>query len=84
MMQKTNNEDNEYNKSSGIETRCMVHDRQTYLLLVQIIEICAGRICDDVSMVNNKDGDQFNQLACATCDLLNHRMLLSQVNTTLQ
>lgn len=83
MEQKTNNKDDNYNKSSGIEPRWIVHDKQTYLLLVRIIEICAGRICDFVSVVN-KDGDRFNQLACATCDLLNRKMLLSQVNTTVQ
>lgn len=83
MMQKTNNKDDKYKKSSGIETQRIVHDKQTYLLIVWIIEICAGRICDVVSVVN-KDGDRFNQLACTTCDLLNHKMLLSQVNATLQ
>lgn len=78
MLQKANKEENKYHKSSGIEPQYMVHDRQTYLLLVQVIEICAGRIGEAVSMINNKDNDWFIQLTCATCDSLNHRMLLSQ------
>lgn len=80
MMQKTNKEDSKYNKFSDIEPQYMVHDRQTYLLLVQIIEICAGRIGEAVSVINNKDNDRFIQLGCTICDSLNHKMLLSQVN----
>ncbi|CAN6305204.1 unnamed protein product [Urochloa humidicola] len=68
----------EYNKSSGIEPQYMVHDRQTYLLLVQSIEICAGRIGEAVSVTNQKDSDQFIQLACTTCDRLNQKVLLFQ------
>ncbi|KAJ1295600.1 hypothetical protein BS78_01G235500 [Paspalum vaginatum] len=78
MMQKTNKEDINYNKSNGIEPRHMVHDRQTYLLLVQIIEICAGRIGEAVSVINNKDNDRFIQLSCTICDNLNNKVSLSQ------
>ncbi|CAN6283212.1 unnamed protein product [Urochloa humidicola] len=78
MMQMTSKEYNKYNKSSGIEPRYMVHDRQTYLLLVQSIEICAGRIGEAVSVINQKDSDQFIQLACTTCDSLKQKMLLFQ------
>ncbi|KAF8722818.1 hypothetical protein HU200_021946 [Digitaria exilis] len=78
MMQKTNKEDSKYNKFSDIEPQYMVHDRQTYLLIVQIIEICAGRIGEAVSVINNKDNDRFIQLGCTICDSLNHKMLLSQ------
>ncbi|CAL4933396.1 unnamed protein product [Urochloa decumbens] len=78
MMQRTNKEDNKYNKSSDIGRGCMVHDRQTYLLLVQSIEICAGRIGEAVSVINNKDSDRFIQLACTICDSLNHKVLLFQ------
>jgi ent-copalyl diphosphate synthase len=77
MMQKTNKEDNNYNKSSGTEPR-YIHDRQTYLLLVQSIEICAGRIGEAVSVINNKDSDRFIHLACTICDSLNQKVLLFQ------
>lgn len=79
MLQKANMEENKYHKSNGIQQQCMVHDRQTYLLLVQVIEICAGRIGEAVSVINNKDSDWFIQLTCNTCDGLNHKVLLSQV-----
>ncbi|XP_066341826.1 ent-copalyl diphosphate synthase AN1, chloroplastic-like isoform X2 [Miscanthus floridulus] len=77
MLQKANKEENKYHKSSGIEPQYMVHDRQTYLLLVQVIEICAGRIGEAVSVIN-KVSDWFIQLTCNTCDGLNHKVLLSQ------
>lgn len=77
MMQRTNKEDN---RSSVIEPRSMIHDRQTYLLLVQSIEICAGRIGEAVSVINNKESDRFIQLACTISDSLNHKVLLFQVN----
>ncbi|XP_066341852.1 ent-copalyl diphosphate synthase AN1, chloroplastic-like isoform X8 [Miscanthus floridulus] len=57
MLQKANKEENKYHKSSGIEPQYMVHDRQTYLLLVQVIEICAGRIGEAVSVIN-KDAEK--------------------------
>lgn len=75
MMQRTNKEDN---RSSVIEPRSMIHDRQTYLLLVQSIEICAGRIGEAVSVINNKESDRFIQLACTISDSLNHKVLLFQ------
>jgi len=78
MLQKANKEENKYHKSSGIEPQYMVHDRITYLLLVQVIEICAGRIGEAVSVIN-KVSDWFIQLTCNTCDGLNHKVLLSQV-----
>ncbi|KAL6883440.1 hypothetical protein ACP4OV_010854 [Aristida adscensionis] len=72
------NKDDKYDKSSAMEPPYMVHDGQTCLLLVQIIEICAGRIGDAATMINIKDGDWFTQLACSICDSLNHKMLVSQ------
>ncbi|XP_062205507.1 ent-copalyl diphosphate synthase AN1, chloroplastic-like isoform X2 [Phragmites australis] len=78
MMQKTSKEDDKYNKSSAKEPRYMVLDRQTYLLLVQIIEICAGRIDEATSVMDKKDSDRFIQLACSICDSLDHKVLLSQ------
>ncbi|TKV93977.1 hypothetical protein SEVIR_9G265300v4 [Setaria viridis] len=75
MMQRTNKEDN---RSNVIEPRSMIHDRQTYLLLVQSIEICAGRIGEAVSVINNKESDRFIQLACTISDSLNHKVLLFQ------
>ncbi|XP_037486772.1 ent-copalyl diphosphate synthase 1, chloroplastic-like isoform X1 [Triticum dicoccoides] len=78
MMQEINRDDGT-NNMSVIETGlCMVHDKQTSLLLVKIIEICAGRIGEASSMVNSKDNTWFIQLASSICDSLHHRMLLSQ------
>lgn len=58
---------------------CMVHDKQTCLLLVQMIEICAGRVDEAASLINNKNSDQLVQLTRSICDSLNYKMLLSQV-----
>ncbi|KAM3401380.1 hypothetical protein ACQJBY_005865 [Aegilops geniculata] len=78
MMQEINRDDGT-NGMSVIEAgSCMVHDKQTSLLLVKIIEICAGRIGEASSMVNSKDNTWFIQLASSICDSLHHRMLLSQ------
>ena len=79
MMQKTNKQDNNCNKSSGTEPR-HIHDKQTYLLIVQSIEICAGRVGEAVSVINNKDSDRFIHLACTICDSLNHKVSIFQVN----
>uniref|UniRef100_A0A0A9HLE8 An1 n=1 Tax=Arundo donax TaxID=35708 RepID=A0A0A9HLE8_ARUDO len=76
-MKKTNNEEENYNLPSGMEARYMVHDMQTCLLLVHIIEICAGRIDEAASMIN-KESHWFIQLTCSICDNLNHKMSLSQ------
>ena len=78
MIQKTNKQDNNYNKSSGTERH--IHDKQTYLLIVQSIEICVGRIGEAISVINNKDSDQFVHLACTICDSLNHKVSIFQVN----
>jgi ent-copalyl diphosphate synthase len=77
MIQRTNKEDNRPNVLG--EPRPMIHDRQTYLLLVQSIEICAGRIAEAVYVINNKDSDRFIQLACTISDRLNLKVLLFQV-----
>ncbi|KAJ1296560.1 hypothetical protein BS78_01G310600 [Paspalum vaginatum] len=75
--EKTNIEDN-INESSAVrQGSCMVQDKQTCLLLVQIIEICAGRISEAASLINNK-GDRIIQLTRYLCDNLKHKMLLSQ------
>ncbi|KAG2538109.1 ent-copalyl diphosphate synthase AN1, chloroplastic-like isoform X4 [Panicum virgatum] len=76
MIQKTNKQDNNYNKSSGTERH--IHDKQTYLLIVQSIEICVGRIGEATSVINNKDSDQFVHLACTICDSLNHKVSIFQ------
>ncbi|CAN6312185.1 unnamed protein product [Urochloa humidicola] len=65
-------------EDSTMKGSCLVHDKQTCLLLVQIIEICAGRINEIVSLTNNKNGDRIIQLTRSICDSLNHKMLLSQ------
>lgn len=57
----------------------MVHDKQTCLLLVQMVEICAGRVGEAASLINNKNGDRIIQLTGSICDSLNQKMLLSQV-----
>ncbi|XP_048570968.1 ent-copalyl diphosphate synthase 1, chloroplastic-like isoform X1 [Triticum urartu] len=78
MMQEINRDDGTNNMSVIEAGSCMVHDKQTSLLLVKIIEICAGRIGEASSMVNSKDNTWFIQLASSICDSLHHRMLLSQ------
>ncbi|TVU23458.1 hypothetical protein EJB05_25827, partial [Eragrostis curvula] len=78
MMQKIDKEKEKYSKSNVKGPRHMVHDGQTCLLLFQIIEICAGRIGESSSMINNKDNDHFIQLCCSVCDYINHKVLLSQ------
>ncbi|CAN6329012.1 unnamed protein product [Urochloa humidicola] len=76
--ERTTVEDNIYNESSTVKGSWMAHDKQTCLLLVQIIEICAGRIDEAVSLVNNKNGDRIIQLTGSICDILKHKMLLYQ------
>ncbi|KAK3153708.1 hypothetical protein QOZ80_2BG0180100 [Eleusine coracana subsp. coracana] len=80
MMQKINKEDDKYSKSS-IKEPYMVHDGQTCLLLSQIIEICAGRLGEVSSLINNKDNDRFIQLSCSVCDNIYHKVSLSQQDT---
>jgi ent-copalyl diphosphate synthase len=79
MMQQVNNEDDIYGTSVTQAGSGMVHDKQTSLLIVKVIEICAGRISEASSMMNNIDGTWFIQLASSICDTLHHKMLLSQV-----
>ncbi|XP_066346084.1 ent-copalyl diphosphate synthase 2, chloroplastic-like isoform X3 [Miscanthus floridulus] len=77
--EKTNIEDNVYNESNTVKQgSCMVHDKQTCLLLVQMVEICAGRVGEAGSLINNKNGDRIIQLTGSICDSLNQKMLLSQ------
>lgn len=79
MMQQTNIEEDIYGTTSVNQAESfMVHDKQTCLLLVKIIEICAGRIGEASSMVNSIDGTWFIQHASSICDTLHHKMLLSQ------
>nr|ADZ55292.1 ent-copalyl diphosphate synthase [Triticum aestivum] len=82
MMQPINREDDTYDSSVIQAGSCMVHDKQTFLLLVKIIEICGGRIGEASSMINSKDGACFIQLASSICDNLHHKMLLSQDTET--
>ncbi|KAL6642916.1 hypothetical protein ACP70R_021097 [Stipagrostis hirtigluma subsp. patula] len=77
MMQRKNKDD-KYNKSNVMEPRYMIHDGQTCLLLVKIIETCAGRSGEATSVINNKDNDRFIQLTCSICDRLNHKVLVSK------
>ena len=79
MMQLINREDDTYDSSVIQEGSGMVHDKQTCLLLVKIIEICGGRTGEASSMINSMDGACFIQLASSICDNLHHKMLLSQV-----
>lgn len=58
---------------------CIVHNKETCLLIAQIVEICAGRIEEAASMINNTEGSWFIQLASSICDSLHAKMLLSQV-----
>ncbi|CAM0957483.1 unnamed protein product [Alopecurus aequalis] len=79
MMQQTNTDADIYGTTSVNQAGLfMVHDKQTCLLLVKIIEICAGRIGEASSMMNSIDGTWFIQLASSICDTLHHKMLLSQ------
>lgn len=79
MMQQINIKDDRYSKSSLMQPgSCMVHDKQTCFLLIQIIEICAGRISEAASIINNMDGAWFIQPTASICDSLYHKMLLSQ------
>ncbi|TVU23893.1 hypothetical protein EJB05_26279, partial [Eragrostis curvula] len=78
MMQKIKKERGKCSSSYVKGPRYMVHDGQTCLLLFQIIEICAGRIGDSSSMINNKDNDQFIQLSCSVCDSIYRNVLFSQ------
>ncbi|XP_044962104.1 ent-copalyl diphosphate synthase 1, chloroplastic-like [Hordeum vulgare subsp. vulgare] len=78
MMQLINREDDTYDSSVIQAGSCMVHDKQTCLLLVKIIEICGGRTGEASSMINTIGGACFIQLASSICDNLHHKMLLSQ------
>uniref|UniRef100_K4AMR5 Terpene synthase N-terminal domain-containing protein n=1 Tax=Setaria italica TaxID=4555 RepID=K4AMR5_SETIT len=58
-----------------------IHEGQRFirsLLSLASIEICAGRIGEAVSVINNKESDRFIQLACTISDSLNHKVLLFQ------
>lgn len=78
MMQQINREDDTSDTSVIQAGSCMVHDKQTYLLLVKIIEICGGRYGEASSMINNMDCAWFIELASSICDSLHRKMLLSQ------
>jgi ent-copalyl diphosphate synthase len=79
MMQQKNRVDDTCGSGVVQAGSCMVHDKQTCLLLVKIIEICGGRIGEASSMINNMDGAWFIQLGSSICDNLQHKLLLSQV-----
>ena len=79
MMQQKKREDDTFGSGVVQAGPCMVHDKQTCLLLVKIIEICGGRTGEASSMINTMDGAWFIQLASSICDNLHHKMLLSQV-----
>ena len=85
ILQQTDIEDDIYGTTSVNQAGSfLVHDKQTCLLLVKIIEICAGRIGEASSMMNSMDGTWFIQLASSICDTLRHKMLLSQVTSMLK
>ncbi|KAF0933696.1 hypothetical protein E2562_019187 [Oryza meyeriana var. granulata] len=79
MMQHINMKDDRYGKCRVMHPgSCTVHNKETCLLIAQIVEICAGRIGEASSMINNMEGARFIQLASSICDSLHHKMLLSQ------
>lgn len=81
MMEQMYTDDDRYTKSSVMQQgSCMVNDEHTCLLLVKIIEICAGRTGEVPSMMNNMQGARFIQLASSICGNLHRKQLLSQVN----
>jgi hypothetical protein len=85
MMNQINTDDDKcHNFGVMHQGSCMVHDKQTYLLLVNNIEICAGRFGEVSSMMNNMHNACFIQLASSICDSLHHKKLLSQVNILIQ
>ncbi|XP_052143953.1 ent-copalyl diphosphate synthase 1, chloroplastic isoform X3 [Oryza glaberrima] len=79
MMQQINMKDGRYGKGRVMYPgSCTVHNKETCLLIAQIVEICAGRIEEAASMINNTEGSWFIQLASSICDSLHAKMLLSQ------
>ncbi|EEC72915.1 hypothetical protein OsI_06748 [Oryza sativa Indica Group] len=79
MMQQINMKDGRYGKGRVMHPgSCIVHNKETCLLIAQIVEICAGRIEEAASMINNTEGSWFIQLASSICDSLHAKMLLSQ------
>uniref|UniRef100_A0A0D9VES7 ent-copalyl diphosphate synthase n=1 Tax=Leersia perrieri TaxID=77586 RepID=A0A0D9VES7_9ORYZ len=79
MMQHINMKDDGYGKCRVIHPgSCTIHNKETCLLIAQIIEICAGRIGEAASMINETEGAWFIQLASSISDSLHHKNLLSQ------
>uniref|UniRef100_A0A0E0JYG4 ent-copalyl diphosphate synthase n=1 Tax=Oryza punctata TaxID=4537 RepID=A0A0E0JYG4_ORYPU len=79
MMRHTNMKDGRYGKCGVMHPgSCTVHNKETCLLIAQIVEICAGRVEEAASMINNTEGVWFIQLASSICDSLHDKMLLSQ------
>ncbi|CAM0871455.1 unnamed protein product [Alopecurus aequalis] len=74
MTQQISTEGDKCSKSSVMQqASCMVNDKQTCVLVVKIIEICARRI-DEV----DTHSAWFTQLASSVCDSLHEKQLLSQ------
>uniref|UniRef100_J3LBR2 ent-copalyl diphosphate synthase n=2 Tax=Oryza brachyantha TaxID=4533 RepID=J3LBR2_ORYBR len=79
MMQHINMKNDGYGEGGVMDPgSCIVHNKETCLLIAQIIEICAGRTGEAASMISNTDGAWFIQLASSICDSLHHKMSLSQ------
>uniref|UniRef100_A0ACD5WSR4 Uncharacterized protein n=1 Tax=Avena sativa TaxID=4498 RepID=A0ACD5WSR4_AVESA len=80
MMQQINTNVGDKCSKSGViqQGSCMVNDKETCLLLVKIIEICAGRIDEVASMMNDMHSACFIQLASSVFDNLHQKRLLSQ------
>ncbi|XP_048567132.1 ent-copalyl diphosphate synthase AN1, chloroplastic-like [Triticum urartu] len=78
MIEQIYTDDDKYTKSSVMQQgSCVVNGKQTCLLLVKVIEICAGRTGEVQSMINNVHGARFIQHAYIY-DNLHQKQLLSQ------
>ena len=78
MRRVVNIEDKQSETNARQQDSFRFYDKQTCLLLVQIIEISAGRIGEALYFVNN-NGDQIIQHMCSICDCLNRKLSLSKV-----
>ncbi|KAG2629681.1 hypothetical protein PVAP13_3KG444701 [Panicum virgatum] len=77
MRRVVNIEDKQSETNARQQDSFRFYDKQTCLLLVQIIEISAGRISEALYFLNN-NGDRIIQLMCSICDCLNRKLSLSK------
>lgn len=79
MMQQINTEDDRCSESNVMQQgSCVVSDKKTCLLVVKTIDICAGRVGEVSSMINDKHSAWFIQLASSICEDLHRKLLISQ------